>query len=92
MLIGTHGDLMDKRQVSDEEIKESADSLKYGYYITSALDGTNVDVAFKELARLILSKSKKEEKKIKGMVLIKTMNIGSVNLEEMPKEKSGCAC
>ena len=68
MLIGTHGDLMDKREVSDEEIKESADSLKYGYYITGALDGTNVDVAFKELARLILSKSKKEEKKIKGMV------------------------
>lgn len=60
---------MDKREVSDEEIKASAESLKYGYYITSALDGTNVDVAFQELARVILSKSKKEEKEIKGKLI-----------------------
>lgn len=67
MLIGTHSDMMEKREVSDEEIKESADSLKYGSFITSALDGTNVELAFKELAKVILSKSKKEEKEIKGI-------------------------
>ena len=58
--------MMDKREVSDDEIKTSADSLKCGYYITSALDGTNVDLVFQELAKTILNKSKKEEKEING--------------------------
>lgn len=92
MLIGTHSDMMEKREVMDEEIKESADSLKYGYFITSALDGTNVDVAFQELAKVILSKSKKEEKEIKGFIFFWLIIVGSVNLGEIQQSKSGCAC
>ena len=57
--------MIQNRQVSDEEIKQSADSLKYGYFLTSAVDGTNVNEAFREMAKIILSKSKKEEKEIK---------------------------
>ena len=66
ILIGTHGDLTDKRQVSDEEIKECASSLKYKYFVTSAVDGTNVEAAFQEMSRLVLSKTKTEEHSMKS--------------------------
>ena len=66
ILIGTHGDLQDKRTVSDEEIQECASSLNYSFFVTSAVDGTNVVEAFRALAKLILNKSKKDEKEIKG--------------------------
>ena len=68
ILIGTHGDMADKRTVSDEEIQDCANSLKYPYFVTSALDGTNVNEAFQAMAKLILTKSKKEERAIKGTV------------------------
>lgn len=67
ILIGTHGDMADKRTVSDEEIQDCANSLKYPYFVTSALDGTNVNEAFQAMAKLILTKSKKEEGEIKGV-------------------------
>lgn len=60
-MIATHGDQLDKRQVSDEEIRERAASLKYSYFITSALDGTNVNEAFRAMGSLILNKSKNDE-------------------------------
>ena len=68
ILIGTHGDMADKRTVSDEEIQDCANSLKYPYFVTSALDGTNVNEAFQAMAKLILTKSKKEERAVKGTV------------------------
>ncbi|KAK8821733.1 RabX1 [Blastocystis sp. ATCC 50177/Nand II] len=82
ILIGTHGDVAEKRQVSDDEIKECAASLNYKYFITSAVDGTNVETAFQEMGRLILSKTKNEEPSMKSP---------AVNLDQM-KEKNGCAC
>ena len=85
--------MIQNRQVSDEEIKQSADSLKYGYFLTSAVDGTNVNEAFQEMARIILSKSKKEEKEIKnGKTLVFLLIIETVDLSDVKKEKSGCAC
>ena len=54
--------------MSDEEIQDCANSLKYPYFVTSALDGTNVNEAFQAMAKLILTKSKKEERAIKGTV------------------------
>ncbi|KAK8789663.1 hypothetical protein JH06_0658 [Blastocystis sp. subtype 4] len=83
ILIGTHGDLQDKRTVSDEEIQECASSLNYSFFVTSAVDGTNVVEAFRALAKLILNKSKKDEKEIKGT---------PVALSDIKKEKNGCAC
>ena len=66
ILIGTHGDVQDKRQVTEDEIKDCASSLKYKYFVTSAVDGTNVDAAFQEMGRLILSKTKSEESDIQS--------------------------
>jgi len=85
--------MIQNRQVSDEEIKQSADSLKYGYFLTSAVDGTNVNEAFQEMARIILSKSKKEEKEIKnGKIIEFLLFLETVDLSDVKKEKSGCAC
>ncbi len=53
--------------MSDDEIKECAASLNYKYFITSAVDGTNVETAFQEMGRLILSKTKNEEPSMKCM-------------------------
>ena len=69
MLIGTHGDLVDKRAVSDEEIKQCADSLKLPFFVTSAVDGKNVSEAFQELARIVLSKTKQHDSTIASMCL-----------------------
>lgn len=69
MLIGTHGDLMDKRVVSDEEIEQCATNLKFSFFITSAVDGMNVEQAFCELARLVLAKTKQDEKEIESKLL-----------------------
>ena len=40
--------------------------MNYSFFVTSAVDGTNVVEAFRALAKLILNKSKKDEKEIKG--------------------------
>lgn len=61
ILIATHGDQLDRRQVSDEEIKERAAALNYSYFVTSAVDGQNVNEAFRAMGSLILKKSKKDE-------------------------------
>ena len=83
ILIATHGDQLDKRQVSDEEIRERAASLKYSYFITSALDGTNVNEAFRAMGSLILNKSKNDES---------GMDSAPVDLSKMNKRSGGCAC
>ena len=59
-MIATHGDQLDRRQVSDEEIKERAAALNYSYFVTSAVDGQNVNEAFRAMGSLILKKSKKD--------------------------------
>ena len=55
-MIATHGDQLDRRQVSDEEIKERAAALNYSYFVTSAVDGQNVNEAFRAMGSLILKK------------------------------------
>ena len=60
-MIATHGDQLDRRQVSDEEIKERAAALNYSYFVTSAVDGQNVNEAFRAMGSMILKKSKKDE-------------------------------
>lgn len=66
ILIATHGDLLDRRQVSDEEIKERAAALNYSYFVTSAVDGQNVNEAFRAMGSLILKKSKKDENEMES--------------------------
>ena len=61
MLIGTHGDLADKRVVSDEEIEQCANKLNFPFFVTSAVDGKNVSEAFQELARIVISKTKQND-------------------------------
>jgi GTPase SAR1 family protein len=60
--------MQDKRQVSDDEILERASTQKCKYFITSALDGSNVNEAFQEMGRQILNKSSNEEKNINSML------------------------
>ncbi|KAI8384980.1 ras family-domain-containing protein [Radiomyces spectabilis] len=56
MLVGNKSDLADNRAVSTEEAKEYATDLEMLFFETSALDATNVDVAFQTIFQRIYDK------------------------------------
>src|SRR5262245_14025423 len=53
LLIGNKLDLAASRKVSETEAKEFAEQLGLLYIETSALDGTNVEEAFKKIAKAV---------------------------------------
>ena len=71
ILVGNKSDLPDKI-ISEEKAKNFGEKYKMKYFETSAKDGTNVDVIFREIAQLILEK--KSEKKRKNTILSKENN------------------
>lgn len=50
LLVGNKSDMIKERKVTQEEIDEFSKKNQLKYYETSALNGTNVEKAFKELA------------------------------------------
>ena len=56
MLVGNKCDLVNERQVSTEEGKKEAEMNGMAFMETSALDGTNIQNAFEEMALLICKK------------------------------------
>jgi len=53
-LVGNKSDLVDKRKVSYEEGEELAKNFKIGFIEVSAKASTNIDLAFKEMAKNIM--------------------------------------
>jgi Ras-related protein Rab-5C len=49
-LIGNKYDLIDKREVPENEAQETANELKAFYFETSALTGYNIDLLFQDIA------------------------------------------
>ena len=87
ILVGNKYDLPDK--IINKEIAEKlAQKYNMKYFETSAKDGTNVDVIFKEIAELILSSPK--GKKIEEETKKKNENIKIKS--EKSKKKKKCNC
>ena len=55
ILAGNKVDLIEKRIVEKEIIDKLVEKMKLKYYEMSAKDGTNIDIAFRQLAEMILS-------------------------------------
>ena len=56
ILVGCKADLVDTRQVTDEQIKEFADSKGLKYFETSAKLGININESFMYLYKSIITK------------------------------------
>ena len=56
MLVGCKSDLLDSRQVNDEQIKELTDSEGLKYFETSAKLGVNVNESFMFVCKNIIAK------------------------------------
>ena len=65
MLVGNKSDLKDKREVKKEDAIEFANDNHIGFIETSALEGSNVDIAFdrviSEIYRVISTSQTLEE-------------------------------
>lgn len=74
-------DMENERQVTRKELKDWCAQQNLTFYETSAKDSTNVDKAFEELTRLVLSKTKVED-----------IKYASVDLNLNEPKKNNCAC
>ena len=74
MLVGNKCDLVNERQVSNEERKKEAEMNGMAFMETSALDGTNITEAFELMAKLITEKQ---------------MSIGNLGLRDESPENKG---
>ena len=83
LLIGNKADLQEKRVVSKAEAEELAKSLNVAYLETSALNYTNIDETFIEMART-LSKHYSENPQVKPK--------NSVTLNPDATENTGYGC
>ena len=94
-LIGNKNDLSLLRQVSKYEAMEKARKLGLKFYETSALDSSNIKLAFEELIKDIYIKIKNgeinENEKMGGFDLKQSINSKS-NIEEDNEDNSLCGC
>ena len=61
MIVGNKIDLEDKIVINKEKMEKFGEKKNMKCFLTSAKDGTNVDVIFKEMAELILADKSDEE-------------------------------
>jgi len=73
-------DLESERQVTKKEVKEWCAQNNLPFYETSAKESVNVDKAFEDIARLVLSKTKQEN-----------IKYSPIDLNQSDKKKDGCA-
>ena len=86
ILIGNKIDLKDKREVTYEEAKAYSESKGLAYMETSAKTGDNVNEAFKELAKLMMSFNSDSKPNVPKKDLKKLDIKASKNI----KVKKGC--
>ena len=89
ILLGNKNDLEDERQVKSEEGEMFAKNNDMAFMETSALNGTNIDIAFKTLVEEVYNKCHKEFESLTNVEIMK----GSViNLEEKGDDKPKSKC
>lgn len=64
MIVGNKSDLAQSREVSVESIEQFTTANRLAYTETSALDGSNVQLAFKSLIEQVYSLQKKKPKEV----------------------------
>jgi Ras-related protein Rab-7A len=72
---------LDDRVVTRKQCEQWCDQLNIPFYETSAKEAINVDKAFEEITRLVLSKTKEDD-----------LHYDSVDLDLGAKKKSDCPC
>ena len=89
ILIGNKNDLEEEREVKTEEGKMKAKEFGIAFLETSALNGTNIENAFKTLVEEVYNKCHKEFESVTDVEILKGKVI---NLDEKEKdnEKSKC--
>jgi small GTP-binding protein len=92
ILVGNKLDLKNERVVNEESIKKFLEKNEMKFFETSAKEGTNVDIIFKEISQLILAGKTNEEiieefgsKKRSSSVLSK-----DTSLEDKKETKKKC--
>lgn len=84
-LIGNKSDLIDKRQVSFDEVNELATKLKILYTETSAKNSSNIEEFFQQATKIYLSKYDfKKDKELQGVSLDTKM------LKKKSPKSNGC--
>mmetsp|Transcript_3756 Transcript_3756/g.6115 ORF Transcript_3756/g.6115 Transcript_3756/m.6115 type:complete len:201 (+) Transcript_3756:60-662(+) len=72
---------LDDRVVSKKDVENYCDQLDISFYETSAKEAINVDKAFEEIARVVLSKTNEED-----------LNYDTVDLGAGDGKKGDCPC
>ena len=89
ILLGNKNDLEDEREVKTEEGEMLAKNHDMAFMETSALNGTNVDKAFKSLVEEVYNKCHKEFESVTNVEIMK----GSIiNLEDKKDDKPKNKC
>jgi len=82
IILANKVDLENQREVSQKEMKDWCAKNNLQWFETSAKEGANVDRAFEEIARLVISNMKPED-----------MLYDTVDLSQSTEKKSGdCGC
>jgi len=95
LLVGNKCDLTSQRQVYTEESQKLAQNNKLLYIETSALDGSNINEAFKILVKEIYSSKKKKEANKPSLDLKSDHPKGepvSLPKASPPTQEGGCKC
>ncbi len=89
ILIGNKNDLEEEREVTKEEAEMKAKDFGIAFLETSALNGNNIELAFKTLVEEVYDKCHKEFESIANVEIMKGQTI---NLEEKEKTKKSKCC
>jgi len=81
MIVCNKVDKENEREVTKKELKDWCDSQNLPFFETSAKDSINVDKAFEELSRVVLSRTKTED-----------IKYATVDLNLNQSKKSDCPC
>ena len=87
ILIGNKNDLENQREVSKEEGQMKAQENGLGFLETSALNGNNIELAFKTLVEEVYNKCHKE---FEADASISIMRGKTLSIEETKKKKKCC--
>jgi GTPase SAR1 family protein len=60
LLIGNKGDLVDQREIKEEDAQKYADKMGFQFLETSAKNATNVEAAFLLIARQLMNNKEKD--------------------------------
>ena len=89
ILIGNKSDLIDKREVSKEEIEKFIKDNNINYFETSAKDGKNIDECFTFIAEKLMNQNTNKENN-EHKDIIKNENLKENAVVIIGKEKSCC--